>query len=151
LGNSYIIDDFDQAYTTFKKALEFCGNRYKNLQANIKTSANFLCNLWSKNPNYLVLNSKEHKDVTEIAFYYIQKGQKTEADKVLKSIDVDNLTYNERGFYHYYKGLLTKDVDCFAESIINFKLSGDVYYRKLPLLELKKLNYPESILKALIM
>lgn len=150
LGNSFIIDDFDKAYEYFNKGLEVGGQKYKNLKSNIKTSINFVSNLWGKNPEYLDLNSDNHNDVTEIAFYYIQKGQKTEAEKVLDAIDVNTLTHNQRGFFYYYKGLLMKDVDCFAESIISFKLSGDTYYRKLPLLELEKLNYPKSIIKALL-
>jgi tetratricopeptide (TPR) repeat protein len=151
LGNTYIVESFDKGYEYLAEGIEIATKRFRGLENNLKRSMNFLCNVWNKDPKYLDLNSKSSSDIHEIAFYYLNKGQITEAEKTLNKVNLDEISFNSRGFHYYLRGRLTNNMDYYAESVINFKQSGDMYFRKLPLLELRKLNIPDSIIKALTM
>lgn len=149
LGNTYIVESYDKSYEYLKKGIEISDSKHRNINTNLKRSMNFLCNVWNENPTYLDLKSTASTDVHEIAFYYINKGQKTEAEKTLNKVNLDEMSFNSKGFHFYLRGLLTNNIDFYAESLINFKQSGDLYFRKLPLLEMKKLNIPDSVIRAL--
>jgi hypothetical protein len=151
LGNTYIVESFEKGYEYLSKGIEISHNRLRGIDKHLKRSMNFLCNVWNVDPKYLNLQSKEGSDIHEIAFYYINKGQKTEAEKSLNKVNMDEICSNSRGFHYYLRGLLTNNIDFHAESVTNFKVSGDYYFLKLPLLQLKQLGMPDSIIKALTM
>lgn len=150
LGNSYIVESFDKSHEYLSKGIELCGSRYRNVNKQLKRSINFLCNVWKvDDPKYLDLTSDNSEDIHEIAFYYINKGQITEANKILNKVKIDEITLNSKGFHYYLLGLLTNNIDHFSESVGYFKRSGDYYYMSMPLLEMRKLGIPESVIKTL--
>ncbi|WP_442636552.1 AimR family lysis-lysogeny pheromone receptor [Rossellomorea marisflavi] len=150
LGNSYIVSSKDKALFYLKSGYEITKDeRFKHVHTNIKRSINFTCNLYKETPELLDLKSTDTSDQHEIAFYYIQHGQKTNALKVLDSLNLEQMSDNQKGFHFYYRGLLGNDKKVITESIKYFKKSGDIYFRKLPLLELSKSGVDDYILEAL--
>lgn len=148
LGNSYLLEDYNKANHHLIKG-KMTANNNSNLLTNIKRSLNFLDNVWKKEPRELDINSQHPADVHEIAFYYINHNQLTMAKKTLDSENVDNLTSNQKGFHFYLRGLMSNNMVDHCESIKYFKESGDIHFRQLPLIELKKLNVQECIIQAL--
>jgi hypothetical protein len=149
LGNSWIVESFEKSMDYYMKGYELSYMKYEKVNLNLKRSINFLCNTWKEEPKFLNIQSTDNSDIHEIAFYYINKNQKTEAEKTLNRLNVVEMTCNQRGFHYLLRGMLSGNVDDFSESVMNFMDSGDYYFRKLPLLELKKLNCPDGILRAL--
>jgi hypothetical protein len=148
IGNSYIIEDYEKSYNYLMTGLQLnSGNN--NAVLNLKRSINFVSNLWNKESLLLDLKSENPSDRHEIAFYYIQHGQKQMALNTLDSLDFEKLSINQKAFHMYYRGLLNDDLDCFAESIAYFRESGDFFFRQLPLMEISKMQVPNSILRAL--
>ncbi|MGD7047022.1 hypothetical protein FZC83_02120 [Rossellomorea marisflavi] len=148
IGNSYIIEDYDKSYKYLTDGLKLNSDN-NNAVMNLKRSVNFVSNLWGKESLLLDLNSENPSDKHEIAFYYIQHGQKQMALNTLDSLEFDKLTVNQKAFHMYYRGLLNYDLDSFAESVAYFRESGDFFFRKLPLLEISKMEVPSSIIRAL--
>lgn len=148
LGNSYLLEDYNKSNHHLIKS-KLLARKNQNLLTNVKRSLNFLDNVWKKQPRELDINSQHPADVHEIAFYYINHNQPTMATKTLDSENLDTLTSNQKGFHFYLRGLISGNMVDHCESIKYFKESGDIHFRKLPLIELKKLNVQECIIQAL--
>lgn len=149
LGNSYIITDFDKSYSYLVKGYELSVGKHNNANKNIKRSINFLHNVWNKKSPYLNLESKDASDVHEIAFYYVNNKQYTEAEKALNTVNVEALNSNQLGFNLYIRGLMTKDMNILAKSVRSFQKSGDYFFMQLPLIQLKNMGIPECIIKVM--
>jgi hypothetical protein len=149
MGNSYIIEDYQLAESFLKRGYRKVKEKHEYLEINFKRSLNFVNNLWDKDPFMLNPKSKNPSDVHEVVYYYINKKQVTQAKKTLDTLILDDLTENQKGFHYYLKGLLSNDISDFSRSVIHFKNSGDVLFRKLPLLKLEQLNINSSLIEAL--
>jgi hypothetical protein len=151
LGNSYILNDYTDAIECLEQArihsskLKDNGNRLKQ----VLRSINFVHNYWGRESPYLDFKSMHVSDIHEIAFSNIRKGNHQEALKILDNVDQSELTSYTLGFHKFYRGLIDGKIETFMDSVINFKLSGDRYYRNLPLIELKKLGVEDMYLQAL--
>lgn len=150
LGNSYIIDSFEKSYEYFIKAFDYASSINENIIIDIKRSLSFLHNVWNKYNTYLIHESNHVSDRHEIIFSLYNENKINEANEKMNEIDFDYLTDNQKAFNLYLKGRLTGDIACFSESIIYFKKSGDMLFRRLPIIELQKFNIPESVLSALM-
>ncbi|MFS1518563.1 AimR family lysis-lysogeny pheromone receptor [Bacillus sp. SCS-151] len=150
MGNSYMLDNYSKGNEYLIKGYEMSKGLTENLRTNIKRSMTFLDNLWGKKPRYLDLNSTNSSDLHEIVRYHINNKRNEEAMELLKSEQVDDLTDNQRAFHYYLKGLITRDIGDFCESVKAFRKSGDMYYRKLPLIELEKLKIDIRIIDVLL-
>jgi tetratricopeptide (TPR) repeat protein len=151
LGNSYILDNYDEAIECFNHARMYSVKLNDNgtRLTQVLRSITFVQNYWGKDVEYL--NSKSHdvSDIHEVAFNKIRQGKHKEAIEILDSVEQLSLNSYVLGFHHFYRGLISGDIETFMESVINFKKSGDRYYRNLPLIELKKLGVDDIYLKAL--
>lgn len=150
MGNSYIYTDFDKAHDHFNKGIEMCNlTKNENTMTELKRSMNFLMNYWGKEPLYLNRESKHSSDIHEVAFYYIQQGNKEKGIELLESVDFESMNNLSRAFNIFYKGLATDNKNFYYESIRYFNLAGEKFYKNLPLIELKKLGENEVLLSAL--
>lgn len=148
IGNSYIMESFETSYFYLKKGLE-CAANEPHLRSGVISSINFLHNVWGKESDFIKFNSKDYSDLHEVAFYYINKNEVVKAEEVLNSICIEKLCDNSKGFHYYLRGKISHDINTYSESVSFFIKSGDVYFRQFPLLEMRKLNVPESIINAL--
>lgn len=151
LGNSYILENYDIALDYLEKARIYAINLKdnENRLTQVKRSINFLQNYWDKKPEWLDYKSEDISDKHEVAFYYIRGGNIKQALEILDSIDQNSITDYQLGFHFYLRGLINNDIDHFSKSVAHFKISGDKFYRSIPLIELKKLGVNDSILYAL--
>jgi tetratricopeptide (TPR) repeat protein len=151
LGNSYILTDYTDAIECLEQA-RIHSSKLKDNGVRLKQvlrSINFVHNYWGKESPYLDFKSIHVSDIHEIAFSNIREGSHQEALKILDSIDQSELTSYTLGFHKFYRGLIDGKKETFMDSVINFKLSGDRYYRNLPLIELKKIGVEDMYLQAL--
>jgi hypothetical protein len=139
LGNTFILDDFDQALNYLKKSDV---EKYKG-------SINFLHNYWGIESPYLDFGSTRPGDVHDVAFYWIRKGNTDKANKLLEGIQISKLSDYKLGFHYYYVGLITKQKEDFYKSIKHFKVAGHKYFRRCPLEELQKLGDSEELIEIL--
>jgi tetratricopeptide (TPR) repeat protein len=150
LGNSYIIENYNTSFQYLQKGLELAEKfNLLNAQVQIKRSMNFLMNYWGHNPIYLDKTSKEIPDKHEVAFMHIRKNNVKEALKILDSINQNEMSNVQKGFHYFYRGLIANSKEFFYQSITYFKMSGDSFYRQLPIIELKKMGENELLLNAL--
>jgi hypothetical protein len=149
IANSYIITDYNTSSNFLKMGLNYTVGLSSLLEKNLKRSYNFLDNLWNKTPEFLDINSEESSDVHEVVFYYINHKQYNKALEILDKEDLSCIDDNGKAFHYYLKGLITNNIDDFCNSIRYFRKSGDVYFRKLPLLELEKMDVNQSLIMAL--
>lgn len=147
IGNSYMMESYDKSIEHFNNALGLCTNEDK--VAEIQSSINFVSNYWAKAPQYINIESEKVSDIHEVAFYYIRQGKIDEGMKLLEDIDFENLTNNQRAYNFFYRGLATSNKNYFYESVRYFNLAGEKYYKRLPIIELRKLGENEVILNAL--
>ncbi|UYZ01186.1 AimR family lysis-lysogeny pheromone receptor [Peribacillus frigoritolerans] len=146
LGNSYITESFDKADSYFNLGLSL-PKINSRVQNNLMSSKTFNENLWSNDPSNLNFDSHNASDKHEVAHYYIRQSENGKALKILMSLE--DLTDNQQGFNYYLRGLITKNINDFCYSVKFFRKSGDIYFRKLPLIELKKLQVNECLIEAL--
>jgi hypothetical protein len=150
LGNSFIMENYDKSLEYLKKGLDLAIKyNLENSITQLKGSLNFLMNYWGKEPSYLTIDSQEISDIHEIAFMHIRKGNKDEALNLLNKINQDDMSDWQKGFHYFYRGLIDNNKENYYKSITYFKLTGDQFYRQLPLIELKKLRENEVLLNAL--
>jgi tetratricopeptide (TPR) repeat protein len=147
-GNSYIISDFDKAMELFDRALKL--NSDKRITIEIKRSMNFTCNYWGREIPFSNITDDRATDLHEKAFEQINKNNIMKANEILDSIDFDQMNENEKGFHYFLKGMVSKSIEDFSKSVINFKLSGDRHFVKLPLIELQKQGVNEMLLNAML-
>lgn len=149
LGNSYMMDSYNDALNLFYKGYEIASGRFSKSAENLERSINFLSNLWKKDTHKLNLQSANPSDIHEVAFYYIQHGQNGMAEKTLNTVDFDSLNSNQKAFHKYYRGILTNNMKDFTDSVTYFRKSGDYFFRQLPIIQLKEMNLPDCIIEAL--
>ena len=150
LGNSYIIENYDKSFQYLQKGLELAEKfNLQNAQTQIKRSINFLMNYWKQSPTYLDETSEEVPDKHEIAFMHIRKNNIEKALEILESINQNEMTNLQKGFHYFYRGLIANSKEFFYQSITYFKMTGDSFYRQLPIIELRKMGENEVLLNAL--
>ncbi len=147
MGNSYMFESYEKSMEYFHKALSICN--VSNKEEQIKNSMNFVNNYWGKNPDFLDYSSDTVSDKHEVAFHYIQSGRQDEGINLLNELNFEELTHGQKGFNLFYKGLATGNKNFYYESVRHFNLAGEKFYKKLPLIELRKLGENEIILDAL--
>jgi hypothetical protein len=158
LGHSYLYENLEDCLFYFNQAINFY-DRSKN-QQHIKTvyrNMNFVKCFWNKEnntynidlQNKINVEELEFYDILEIAFFAIRNKDYKLALEWLDSIELQGLTNWSKGFYYYYRALANdNDLDTYYKSVKYFNNSGDKFYLKLPLKELKRLGERESILDA---
>lgn len=149
MGNSYLFESYDKAMDHLNKAKVICDNTENSelKMIEVKRSLNFVSNYWSKNPSYLNYESSHVSDVHEVAFYHIRKDNFEKALELLNSLNINEMNESQKGFHYFYRGLVSKNEDCYHDSVMHFQLSGDKFYRWLPLIELKRLGLNERIIR----
>jgi len=149
LGNSYIFSDFDKAKAYYTNGLTYAKN-VSAMKAPLINSLAFLHNYWGRTHSWS--NGDDNQsipDLHEKAFQLIREGKLDAAKSILNKVAKLSLSDNQKGYHHFYRGLITEDRLEFLTSIKYFKLSGDQYFRNCSLIELKKLGEQEEILEVL--
>lgn len=160
LGNSYLYETFEESLFFLNKALNYydLSNREQHKKVVMRTM-NFVKCFWNDKvntcnigyQNNIAIEDLLFQDIGELAFYEIRNENTHKAKKWLDAIDLSELTDSNKGFYYYYMALACGDnIDLFYDSVRYFRKSGDKYYIKLPLKELKRLGERESILSVFI-
>jgi hypothetical protein len=150
LGNSYIMESYEKSFEYLNEGLKITEKyKFDHVSIHIKRSLNFLANYWGNKPQYIDYNSQEIADIHEVAFMNIRENKMEKALEILNSINLDALTNLQKGFHYFYRGLLNNSKENFYQSITYFKMSGDNFYRQLPIIELKKMGENELLLNAL--
>jgi len=150
MGNSYIMESYEKALKYLNEGLKITEKfNLENTKTQIIRSLNFVMNYWGEKPDYLNHNSNEIPDLHEVAFFYIRNSNYKMAIDILDSMNLDSMNELQKGFHYFYRGLIGNSKEYFYKSVTHFKMSGDCFYRKLPLIELRKLGEHEMILNAL--
>lgn len=149
IGNSYLFESFDNAKKYLKNALEISYMQNDTYYASqVRGSLNFLHNYWSKEVPYEMTDystSTSH----DKAFQLIKQGDKEAALKILNSINLDDCSECEKGFNHFYRGLISNSKDDYYTSIMHFKNINEKFYRNAALIELQKIGENEVLLRTL--
>jgi tetratricopeptide (TPR) repeat protein len=149
LGNSYTFESYDKAMEYFNKSLDIAvKNDYINRIIQAKRSINFIQNYWGHFPQYLDENSSETSDLHELSAYYVNIRDEKKALEILNKINIDEMTDLSKGFHFYYRGIATKSKEMFFKSLKHFNISGEQFYKNLPIIELKKMGIEDYILDA---
>ena len=149
-GSSLMMTDYDKSKSCFLKGLEVVKEDALYERFAIRNLC-FLENLWNKENKYLNVDSKEIIDRQEVIHYLIRKGHIGQAQKMLSKLEVLEQDVNELGLHYYYKGLIENSKDYFLKSVKYFKMSGDKFSCRLPLMELEKLGVDKEILEIMVM
>lgn len=149
LGNSYSFESYKKSRNYLVRGLELADKENYQYQEIIK-SLNFAANFWGEEPQHLNLSSNKIEDKHEIIHYYAKKGNKSEAKKVLASIEYSNdISDYQKAFTEYFKYSIEGNEEYLYNAIRHFKASGDRFYLNLPLIALKKHGVNDFVLKAL--
>jgi hypothetical protein len=150
LGNSYIFESFEKASEYMMKSLEIATKyNYENRIIQAQRSLNFVQNYWRKIPMYLNEESDKISDRHELAFFYIRNNN-SKGLEILNSINIDDLTDLQKGFYFFYKGLALDSKEMYFKSLKSFNICGEEFYKNLPIIELKKSGVEDYILDAFL-
>lgn len=151
LGNIYTFESLEKSIDYLNQA-RLIGKTLANNEPRmleVERSLNFVRNYWGVQPEHINYQSENISDIHEVAFYYIRSGKIEEAKEILFNIDLDKLNPYNKGFHFFYRGLITNNKEDFYKSIFNFKEVGEVFYRNISLIELKKMGENPELLKAL--
>jgi hypothetical protein len=151
LGNANIIRSYDESMKHYKLSLEYAKeiNLTDYNSVLVHRGINFVSSYWSKPTEYLDTESSEPSDIHEIAFHYIKNSQIEKGLELLDSLHYESLNSYQKGFNNFYRGLATGLSKYYYESVKHFNEVGEKYYKKLPIVELRKLGENEYILEAL--
>jgi hypothetical protein len=151
LGNANIIHSYERAMEHYNNSMEYAKqiNLSDYNSVLVHRGINFVSSYWGKHTEYLDTNSNDPSDVHEVAFHYIKNNQIEKGLELLDSLDFENLNSYQRAFNCFYRGLAHNSLNFFYESIKYFNKIEEKYYKKLPIIELRKLGEKEYVLEAL--
>jgi predicted XRE-type DNA-binding protein len=151
MGRSFLYDSYEEGLKSFKQALYYYKQiEQEKLQEAILRNIKFLDSFWNKVSEYVIDFDNNHY-INDLAYYEVKAGNKDKAIQINGKVDLEQLNNWEKGFYYYYKAVIYDDnVDLYYDSVRYFRKSGDKFYIKLPLIELKRLGERDSILKAFL-
>lgn len=147
LGHSYLFEDYDKSMRYLEKAVALfreLGHK-KNLYI-AERKVIFLNSYWKKDMEYnFRLDTFTEK--SDYIYYLLQKERIDQAKEVFEQIDVSTLSDQEKGYYYYFLGEITKDKTLYYESVNSFRNAGDRFHIILPVEKLRSLGENETILK----
>ncbi|NUC20414.1 hypothetical protein HUC00_28710 (plasmid) [Bacillus mycoides] len=129
IGESYILTDFEKSKHFLERSLQCvenpCNEKMKYRYLKVKNTLDFLHIHWKVN-----LDKINPTDPEEVAYLYIQKGDKEKAIKILEEIRENSPTVSS--FWMYYWGIATGDREMLKKSLFEFLRTKNPYYAKLP-------------------
>lgn len=148
LGNTYILNDYDQAKEYYLNGLQHSmDNPQRKLQ--LTRSLAFLENYWGKENKWINRQSAEQDDLYGQVFELIVKKEYDRAIQMLDELFESPLCDNQLGFHYYYLGLIYDHEDYFLKSVEHFKKSGEKYFLDCPITELHRLGTDSRLLDLL--
>lgn len=141
IGNSYMVKSYEKSIKYLMMAKDIAT---PNILKEVISSLNFVNLLWNRPENYIMGDT-----ISNELFYYIRKGNKSEAMRTLNKINFEELSDHAKAFNCYYQGLLHNDKSYFYKSIEYFNKVGEKFYKQIPLMELQRNGENELVLKAL--
>lgn len=150
MGRSFLFESYEEGLQNFKKALDYYEQSHrKKYQEYVLHNIKFLDSFWNRASGYKI--DFDTNFLKDFAYYEVKGGNKEKAKQLIGEVDFESLSSWSKGFYSYYKALVNDDnVDVFYDSVRYFYKSGDKFYIKLPLNELKRLGERESILRVFL-
>lgn len=149
LGQTYMYSDKDKCIHYHEKAIEV----YEKLNEqgyiiNVKDSLNIAYNIYGEFEKV-----KPHDEsffaVNEMLHRAARKGNKDQAEMLIKMINEDDLNPRNKGFFNCYKGILYNDLNYIYQSVMYFNNCGYKFYSIIPIAELIKRGVPEVQINAL--
>ncbi|EJS44963.1 hypothetical protein ICG_06082 [Bacillus cereus BAG1X1-3] len=129
IGESYILTDFEQSKHFLERSLQCvenpCNEKMKYRYLKVKNTLDFLHIHWKVN-----LDKINPVDPLELAYLYIQKGDKEKAKVLLK--EIQEKSPNVSPFWMYYWGIAAEDREMLKKSFFEFLRKKNPYYAKLP-------------------
>ncbi|KFN13739.1 AimR family lysis-lysogeny pheromone receptor [Bacillus pseudomycoides] len=129
IGESYILTDFEKSKRFLERSLQCvenpCNEKMKFRYIMVKNTLDFLHIHWKVN-----LDKINPVVPQELAYLYIQKGDKEKAIMILKDIREKSPTVSP--FWMYYWGIATEDREMLKKSFFEFLRKKNPYYAKLP-------------------
>ncbi|MEB9975287.1 AimR family lysis-lysogeny pheromone receptor [Bacillus cereus] len=129
IGESYILTDFEQSKHFLERSLQCienpCNEKMKYRYLKVKNTLDFLHIHWKVN-----LDKINPVDPLELAYLYIQKGDKEKAKVLLK--EIEEKSPNVSPFWMYYWGIAADDREMLKKSFFEFLRKKNPYYAKLP-------------------
>ncbi|MCU5065052.1 AimR family lysis-lysogeny pheromone receptor [Bacillus cereus] len=129
IGESYILTDFEKSKHFLEKSLQLvknpCNEKMKYRYLKVKNTLDFLHIHWKVD-----LDKIKPVDPLELAYLYIQKGDKEKAILILKEQKQKSPNVSE--FWMYYWGIATGDREMLKKSFFEFLRKKNPYYAKLP-------------------
>ncbi|PFD16685.1 AimR family lysis-lysogeny pheromone receptor [Bacillus cereus] len=129
IGESYILSDFEQSKHFLERSLQCvqnpCNEKMKYRYLKVKNTLDFLHIHWKVN-----LDKINPVDPLELAYLYIQKGDKEKAIVLLK--EIQEKSPNVSPFWMYYWGIAAEDREMLKKSFFEFLRKKNPYYAKLP-------------------
>ena len=147
-GNTLLFSDYEAAKQSFMHGLNFTEEgkfHYKEL----RRSLSFLENYYGVENEFLDHDSEEVGEQQGVVFSLIKQGKKSEALRILESLENREQNKNILAFHFYYKGLCTDSKEYFFKSVRYFKESDDTFCIKLPLDELERLGENKALLELI--
>ena len=144
LGLTYLYEDYEKSIYNLKKSLE-CVIGNSGLVRNVNNSITFVSNYWNKG---ILIEGETIEQKHEIIHYYITQNQNEKALKLLSDIDIKTLSKSQKGFYYYFRGICTNNIDDLYQSLNQFNIFGNKFYAKLPAIELLKRNERKTAIET---
>lgn len=152
LGDSYLYESEEKALRYLFKAKEIYEeiNYRQNMINEVVKSINFVNLYWVNNIKGELIETGDHvSDKHMLLFQLIRSNKFEEAEKLIHTIDTHTMNDYQKGFFYYYKGLLSKDSNNFYRSMKHFKLKGHNFYAQLSLIELQRNGENKELLEFL--
>lgn len=149
LGLSYSLESYEKSVEYLNKALDFF--IFRNNVGRIDQTRrldSFIKTHWGVNFEF-THNLDNHRSFLNYIYYLIKKGELSLAGEHINKLDIKELTEWDKGFYYYYKGLLSNDKTSFYNSVESFINLDDYFHLQLPLIELQRLGENEVVLRLL--
>ncbi|GAA0368596.1 AimR family lysis-lysogeny pheromone receptor [Bacillus horti] len=149
LGESYLFTDYQQSLNYFSRALNAAISLdHSQYIRTIKLNISFLHSYYCIESDFEI-QIDDQTSLMNYIFYLIQKGDHSLAQEQLDQINIDVLTEWNKGFYFYYRGLLSDNIKLFYQSAEAFDTIEHYFYLQLPLIELQRLGENEEALKII--
>jgi tetratricopeptide (TPR) repeat protein len=148
LGLSYLYEDYEKGISALEESLNlYVTHQNKGRAVQVKKSIIFYSNYWGIDKNYMIF-SNQNRDTQERAHFEIRQDNKDKARDILKSIDFESLSLQEKGFYYFYKGLAIDSIDNLYKSIEAFKKIEDKFAANMARLELYRRGERQAAIEA---
>lgn len=148
LGISFLYEDYEKGMTALETGLKLSlHHKQKRHMNELRRGIIFFNNYWEIDGKY-ILFTNQLRDHTERAHFELRRGNRAKAQEIIEKVDLHSLTLNEQGYYFFYKGLASDNIDFFFKSIESFKKTEDKFFSNMARLELYRRGERQAAIEA---